>query len=106
MRLLIVGAGIGGLTAAVALKQKGIDVEVYERAQEIAEVGAGISLWPNALKALYQLGMKAALEPMSFVSDGGAVRRSTGTVLSRLSAPEFIGRFGLPIIVFHRAKLL
>jgi FAD-dependent urate hydroxylase len=106
MRIIIVGAGIGGITAAIALKQRGLDVEVYERAAEIKEVGAGISLWPNALKALHQLGMEAVLEPMSVVSDGGAIRRATGTVLSRLSASGFIHRFGLPVMVFHRAELL
>ena len=60
MRVIIVGGGIGGITAAIALKQQGIDVEVYERAAELKEVGAGVSLWPNALKALHQLGMKDA----------------------------------------------
>lgn len=53
MRVTIVGGGIGGITAAIALKQTGIDVEVYERAAELKEVGAGVSLWPNALKALH-----------------------------------------------------
>jgi 2-polyprenyl-6-methoxyphenol hydroxylase-like FAD-dependent oxidoreductase len=106
MRVIIVGGGIGGMTAAVALKQKGIDVEVYERAAELKEVGAGVSLWPNALKALHQLGMKARLDSMSFVSQDGAVRRANGTILSRTSAHEFVTRFGLPTTVFHRAELL
>ena len=106
MRVIIVGGGIGGITAAIALKQQGIDVEVYERAAELKEVGAGVSLWANALKALHQLGMKDALDAMSFVSQDAAVRRATGTFLSRTSAHEFIRRFGLPTTVFHRAELL
>jgi 2-polyprenyl-6-methoxyphenol hydroxylase-like FAD-dependent oxidoreductase len=81
-------------------------VAVYERAAELAEVGAGVSLWPNALKALHQLGMKARLDAMSFVSEDGAIRTAAGTVLSRTSAHQFVSRFGLPTTVFHRAELL
>jgi 2-polyprenyl-6-methoxyphenol hydroxylase-like FAD-dependent oxidoreductase len=106
MRVLIVGAGIGGLTAAIALRRKGLEVEVYERAAELTDVGAGISLWPNALKALYQLGMQPALEALSFVSAEGALRTSRGAVLSRTTAREFVTRLGLPVMVFHRAELL
>ena len=84
--MIIVGGGIGGITAAIALKRQGVAVAVYERAEALAEVGAGVSLWPNALKALYQLGMKASLEAMSFVSEAGAVRRADGTVLSYIGA--------------------
>ena len=106
MRVVIIGAGIGGLTTALALKQKGIDVAVYERSPELTDVGAGIGLWPNALKALYQLGLRPALDRVSFVSMEGAVRSSDGTILSRTTADQFIVRLGLPFIVFHRADLL
>jgi 2-polyprenyl-6-methoxyphenol hydroxylase-like FAD-dependent oxidoreductase len=106
MRVIIIGAGIGGLTTALALKQKGIDVDVYERSPVLTDVGAGISLWPNALKALYQLGLRPALDGVSFVSMDGAVRSRDGTVLSRTTADQFIARLGLPVVVFHRADLL
>jgi len=106
MRVLIVGAGIGGLTAAIALGRKGIDVEIYERAAELADVGAGISLWPNALKALYQLGMKPALDALSFVSAEAGLRTASGAVLTRTPAHDFVARLGLPVMVFHRAELL
>ena len=106
MRVLIIGAGIGGLTAAIALRQKGIDVEIYERATALTDVGAGISLWPNALRGLYQLGLRGALDEVSFVSVDGAVRSADGAILSRTSADQFIARFGLPLVVFHRAELL
>ena len=56
MPVLVIGAGIGGITAALALRQRGIDVEIYERSAALADVSAGISLWANALKALHQLG--------------------------------------------------
>jgi 2-polyprenyl-6-methoxyphenol hydroxylase-like FAD-dependent oxidoreductase len=106
MRGIIVGGGIGGLTAALAFHRKGIEVEVYERASRLAEVGAGVSLWPNALKALHRLGLKSALDDLSVVSDEGALRSADGRILSRTSAQEFIRRFGFPATVFHRADLL
>jgi 2-polyprenyl-6-methoxyphenol hydroxylase-like FAD-dependent oxidoreductase len=106
MRVVIIGAGIGGLTTALALQQSGIDVDVYERSAVLTEVGAGISLWPNALKALYQLGLRPALDALSFVSVDGAVRRADGAVLSRTTSEQFILRLGLPVMVFHRAELL
>ena len=106
MRVIIVGAGIGGLTAAIASRRKGIEVEIYERAAELTDVGAGISLWPNALKALYQLGMRPALDALSFVSAEGALRSAGGAVLTRTTAHEFVAHLGLPVMVFHRAELL
>ena len=105
-KVIVIGAGIGGLTAAIALRQRGIDVEVYERSPVLSDVGAGISLWANALKALHQLGLKAPLDAMSFTSDEGAVRTVSGAVLTSTSAREFTARFGMPVTVFHRAELL
>ena len=106
MRVIVIGAGIGGLTAAIALGRKGIEVEIYERAAELTDVGAGISLWPNALKALYQLGMRPALDALSFVSAEGALRTASGAVLTRTAAQDFVAHLGLPVMVFHRAELL
>ena len=56
MRVLIAGAGIGGLTAALALRQAGIDSHVYEQASVLREVGAGLLLGPNAVKVLHPHG--------------------------------------------------
>jgi 2-polyprenyl-6-methoxyphenol hydroxylase-like FAD-dependent oxidoreductase len=106
MQIVIVGAGIGGFTAAIALRRKGIDVEIYERSRELTDVGAGISLWANALKALHQLGLKKALDAKSFSSDEGVLRTAGGDVLTRTSSRELAARFGMPVMVFHRAELL
>jgi len=55
--ILIVGAGIGGLTAAIALRQAGLGVEVFERAAELKEIGAGIGLSANAIRVLKHLDL-------------------------------------------------
>ena len=52
MRVIVIGSGIAGLAAAIGLRKVGIEVTVYERAPELREVGAGISLWANAIRAL------------------------------------------------------
>lgn len=57
MKAVVAGAGIGGVTAALALRKAGWDVEVLERALELGEVGAGLSIAPNALRALDALGV-------------------------------------------------
>ena len=54
---VVVGAGIGGVTAAVALQQQGWRVTVLERAHELGEVGAGLSIWPSAAAVLHELGV-------------------------------------------------
>ena len=106
MRVLIVGGGIGGLTAAIALRKHGIEAEVFERCPELREVGAGISLWPNAVKALRKLGLGPALESISLVNQEGAMRRWNGAYMSQSPAQELERRFGGGVIVVHRAELL
>ena len=60
-KAIVVGGGIGGLTAALALGRAGVEVAVFERAPELREIGAGISLWANAMKALRRLGLYDAV---------------------------------------------
>ena len=79
IRVLIAGAGIGGLTAALALQKRGFRVTVCEQAAELREVGAGLQLSPNALRALYQLGLEAPLQALASEPDGKEIRLwSTG----------------------------
>lgn len=105
LSVCIIGGGIGGLSAAIALQQAGIRVNLYERVAEIKEVGAGISLWPNAVKALYKLGFKQQLEAIAFIGDGG-IRTSSGEWLAHSHADTVRAMCGVPLIVFHRAELL
>src|SRR6516165_3969328 len=70
----IVGAGIGGLAAALALVRRGIDVEVYEQAPELRELGAGVQVSANGTRVLYALGLKDALTKMQVLPSGKAIR--------------------------------
>ena len=60
-RVVIVGSGIGGLATAIALRGAGLDVEIVERARELSEIGAAISIWPNALAAREVIGIADAI---------------------------------------------
>ncbi|TQJ46342.1 FAD-dependent monooxygenase [Streptomyces sp. NBC_00080] len=102
----IVGGGIGGLAAAVALHRRGWRVEVLERAPEFTEIGAGISLWPNALHALDALGLGDTVRALGAVEAVGGVRDRQGRWLSRTKNAELVRRFGHPLVVLHRADLL
>jgi 2-polyprenyl-6-methoxyphenol hydroxylase-like FAD-dependent oxidoreductase len=82
-KALIVGAGIGGLAAAVALRQAGWNVRVFERAASPRELGFALLLAPNAMYALGALGLGEAVRHGGFVTTSGEMRRPDGTVLRR-----------------------
>jgi 2-polyprenyl-6-methoxyphenol hydroxylase-like FAD-dependent oxidoreductase len=104
-RALIVGAGIGGLTAAIALRRAGVDAHVFERAPELREAGAGISLWPNAVLPLRRLGIAEAIEAAGHPAAEGSLRSWTGEPLGPAVADRLDDTFGAPLIVVHRAAL-
>lgn len=105
MRFIVVGGGIGGLTAAIALRRAGVDVDVYEQAPELREVGAGIGLASNALRALRVLGLADELESESVAGVQGGIRRPDGEVLVSIAADELSRKMGR-VAVVHRAALL
>jgi FAD-dependent urate hydroxylase len=65
LKVVVVGGGIGGLTAAIVLRRANCDVELFERAPEIRPIGAGISLWPNGARIMHHLGIGPELEPLA-----------------------------------------
>jgi 2-polyprenyl-6-methoxyphenol hydroxylase-like FAD-dependent oxidoreductase len=105
MRALVIGAGIGGLTAAVALQRSGVEVAVFERMPELRELGAGLSLWPNAIKALRKLGLGAQLAAISMTEPLGRIYSWNGTLLAETPASSLVRRFGAPELMVHRADL-
>lgn len=104
-KALIVGGGIGGLAAAVALSQRGWDVEVFERAPRFAEVGAGLSLWPNAVTALTDLGVADRVVAQAVPHRQGGIRDASGRWLMRTDGAALRTRFGA-VLMIHRADLL
>ncbi|MBO0816436.1 MAG: FAD-dependent monooxygenase [Actinobacteria bacterium] len=105
VKAVIVGGGIGGLAAALALGQRGWQVEVLERAPQFTEAGAGLSLWPNALRALDALGVGEAARERAVLEGQAGIRDPAGRWLSRADVAELQRRFG-PAAMMHRADLL
>ncbi len=105
--VVIAGAGIGGLTAALALAQRGLRVSLLEAAERLDEVGAGIQLSPNASRILIGLGLGERLKPHIVAPDALQVMNArTGRILARArlgAAAE--KRFGAPYWVIHRGDL-
>src|SRR5579863_3795037 len=101
-RLGIIGGGIGGVAAAVALQRVGIDATVYERAPELREVGAGMMLWPNATRVLKDLGLLERVAACSGRSGNFLVRASTGAILMDIA----LGQFEVPALCTRRSDLL
>ena len=107
MKTLVVGGGIGGLAAALACARAGTRVELFERAPEFSEVGAGIQLGPNVVSVLHGWGLQDALEGVASFPARLQVRSAnTGKELGllRLGA-EMHARYGFPYATIHRADL-
>ncbi len=107
LRVAIIGAGIGGLAAACALRQRGIEVEVYERSARLEEVGAGLQIGPNAVKVFRALGLEDALrrnafEPINMVSLNWDDARLRHREPLQAIATE---KYGAPYMTAHRADI-
>src|SRR4051812_30746373 len=106
MKIAIVGGGIGGLTTALAMTQAGFPVRVYERAAQLVDQGAGITLAPNATRVLYHLGLGPTLEETAVTPPQTEYRHyRTGAVIMRMLTKDFRALYGAPYLRLHRWDL-
>lgn len=107
MRVLIVGGGIGGLTAAIALRRVGVDAVVFERRRELREIqfGAGMILWSNALYALQQIDLASRVQAVALPVERACISSWRGEHLGELPAQELRQRMGVPSVSVTRANL-
>jgi salicylate hydroxylase len=109
LRIAIVGGGIGGLTLALALRQRGLSAEVYEQASELTEIGAAVALSANATRELRRLGvldqaLAVATEPTELIFRDGRDGRRIAAHPVRQDG-RYRERFGAPYLGIHRADL-
>jgi len=104
-RALVIGGGIGGLSAAIALRQAGLDVTVFERAPEIREVGAGLQIWSNATHALKKLGVADRVIEAGSLIERFQFRSPNGKILIDADVGTLGRELGSPSVCVHRAKL-
>ncbi|KZE64288.1 2-polyprenyl-6-methoxyphenol hydroxylase [Fictibacillus phosphorivorans] len=104
-KIIVNGGGLGGLSAANALQQVGIDVSVYERATELKEMGAGIVLAANAMKALDKLGIGEQVRRMGSPVKKAEIRTWDGKLLLNLPVHKQAKRYGTYSYLIHRADL-
>ena len=103
---VVVGAGIGGLTAAIALARAGLAVQVVEQAKKLKEVGAGLQLTPNATRILRDFGLLGRLEQVAVAPRSLDVRDGrSGATLTRAHYGPAATRYDAPFLVVHRADL-
>lgn len=105
MRVTIIGAGIGGLAAAVALRRVGIETLVIEKVSSIREVGTGLSIWSNAVKALRELGLEASVMASASVIERVSTQTLEGRCLTQTDFGALTHATGAPCICLHRAVL-
>jgi len=107
-RIAVIGGGIGGLTAAQALLRRGFEVIVFESTPELKEIGAGVALGPNAMKALRSLDLEQPVREVGWESEYGLLRNwKTGRIISRSPRRGFLlERYGATGCTVHRADLL
>lgn len=104
-KALVIGGGIGGLATAIALQQIGFTVELFERVVTLREVGAGLSLWANAIKALAYLSLGDAVRALALPETAGGIRTAQGALLMQTANAQLQTKFGELSVMVHRAEL-
>ena len=104
-KALIIGGGIGGLATAIALTQIGFTVEVFERVTLLREVGAGLSLWANAIKALDYLGLASAVRALALPEAAGGIRTPSGDLLMQTANTQLAAWRGVTPFEINRLQI-
>ena len=94
--IIVAGAGIGGLCAAIAIRRQGFAVTILEKQPSPREVGAGLGLWVNAVRALKRIGVGDLVESIAVPDGAGGFFDDRGRLLAIVSARTFLERFGAP----------
>ncbi|WP_017601787.1 FAD-dependent oxidoreductase [Nocardiopsis lucentensis] len=102
---IVIGAGIGGLTTAIALRRVGLDVRVYERAPHIRARGFGLSVMSNAIAALDSLGVDLRLDKRGSTLERYLVKSRGGRLIREFPFPEIVDRLGVPCVCIGRPDL-
>lgn len=103
--ILVAGGGIGGLAAGIALRRAGFDVEVFERAPELREIGSGIAIAPNGVLALRRIGLDHAMVAAGVVAETLDLRAADGGLLARLRPRDLAPEIDAPFVCIHRGTL-
>lgn len=104
--VIVIGGGIGGLSAAAALSRKGIRVRLYERSAEFSEVGAGLQIGPNCTRILDDYGLLEEAKSLGFLPEAMVMKDATdGSELTRLDLRDLEKTYGYPYMVIHRSDL-
>lgn len=98
-KAVIVGAGLGGLAAGIALRRRGWEIAIVERAAELREGGAGISLWPNAVRALDLLGLGDAVRELGVIEAAAGFRTASGRWLFRSDIDALDRLYGQTVMI-------
>lgn len=107
LKVAIIGAGMGGLACAAALRRHGADVAIYEQAEAFKRIGAGIQMTPNAVMALRGLGLEEALRAVAFEAVQGHNREAlSGEITNVIElGASIVKRCGAPLLTLHRGDL-
>lgn len=105
LKAVIIGGGIGGLTAGIALRQAGFEVEIYDRVRELRPAGAGISLWSNGVKVLNRLGLGENMARIGGLMDKMEYRSLTGELLNDIDLNPLVLEVGQRPYPVARADL-
>jgi 2-polyprenyl-6-methoxyphenol hydroxylase-like FAD-dependent oxidoreductase len=105
-KVIIIGGGIGGLSTAIALRNAGFEVMVFEQSGHLREIGAGLTIWTNAVKVLQKLGVGDAVLEIGAVIERHEARTAGGKLLGAAPVGDLGRKLGAPSICVHRAELL